>query len=573
MNLKKYADLIARIALGVWLSATSFFLQAQEADLRLVLLFDGNPLQTNVTPNFSCRNYNTREWLRCNITKAPDSDSYLMPRPSPGLYTITVEIDNNPKNPGRHPGDYIVHHQLEVNSTTRPTIHVHMEERIHMTQPDDNNSGISGTLGPCETKPVFETKAYAYFPTADIPFTWDTLVPGTEYHYVIFRAGCPPRGGMERIIYEHTLDQGVTLSLPPNKPNEYYFFRVTGEKDGRRVGDFRIFDGGSHGPQYRFRVINTSLPQWVYQAVLGLLVVLLIGIRIRSKTRGNEEPAISNKESATAPKKKRKFDLLYASIIALAAMELGIALSYFIPESTLFIAPDVQDAVENSLPIQTDALIELQNDWRKIDDFPDWWDSVMPYDYPIKTYSDILGAWKDIDYGSGNTVQKRRFVKSAHRAIASHPQDLEMVAHAIMFSYGLIDHEPYRTSLLEFGLKHFEDYKQNTHTCSTCGKGDLAQKFANHLAYTYMRSGDYENATATVMRVYEKRKDELNDETHIRVFITLAAAQRGQDNLQEAINTLMQAAKKFELSDAYAVDQLNDTLKHYRERLDRQKAH
>src|SRR5262245_34154572 len=69
------------------------------------LLFDGQPLHPTAKPDFSCRDNTTDNWFDCRITADPAGNGYVMPRPTPGTYTLHIEIDENASNPARFPGD------------------------------------------------------------------------------------------------------------------------------------------------------------------------------------------------------------------------------------------------------------------------------------------------------------------------------------------------------------------------------------------------------------------------------------------------------------------------------------
>ena len=129
-----------------------------------------------------------------------------------------------------------------------------------------------------------ETPRYSWGPVARVEVAWEPIVPGAEYRTSTGARPCGGPGAAREILKETTGATAVALDLPPSAAGEHYVFRVEAWKDGRLVGDLYTHDGGTHSWNYRFRVVDASLPRWVYPAA-GAVAALLRAIAAQRRAK------------------------------------------------------------------------------------------------------------------------------------------------------------------------------------------------------------------------------------------------------------------------------------------------
>jgi len=103
-----------------WLAAGAAVLAlaaGAQARIPIDLRFDGQALDPQASPDFTCFNYTPSRWLGCRVRKADAPGASVLERPEPGKYRMHVSIDENPANPRRYPGDYEA--QAASTTTTR----------------------------------------------------------------------------------------------------------------------------------------------------------------------------------------------------------------------------------------------------------------------------------------------------------------------------------------------------------------------------------------------------------------------------------------------------------------------
>lgn len=232
---------------------------AAAQDMSVQLLFDGQPLQSTATPDFTCLDRGPHVWFPCHITADPGADGYVMVRPAPGSYTLHVEIDDNSTNPARFPGDYDVFFPFTVTVDAPAALRVEVPKLMHVTLPWDNDKDLDEMLTrPWSEKPAIETSPGPGAPTVAVTFTWDAVVPGAEYTYVVVNTRQSPFQSGPNIVEGRTRNTSVTLRLPRSADGRYFQFGVTAHKGGRQVGDFITHDAGVQGWKYEFVVRNRS---------------------------------------------------------------------------------------------------------------------------------------------------------------------------------------------------------------------------------------------------------------------------------------------------------------------------
>ena len=103
------------------------------------------------------------------------------------------------------------------------------------------------------------------------------IVAGAEYRVSVTAVFCSQPDRQREVLRTMTGANEVTLSLPPSVGDERYFFWIAAWRDGRLVGDLYTHDAGVHSWNYRFQVLDASLPRWVYVAGAVVMLLLIIG--------------------------------------------------------------------------------------------------------------------------------------------------------------------------------------------------------------------------------------------------------------------------------------------------------
>jgi hypothetical protein len=248
------------------------------ADIPVELRFDGRPFEPAAPPDFTCFNATLARWVGCRVRKGEAPGLYALESPEPGTYRMHVSIDENPANPRRYPGDYEAQPRFEVTAEGPERLIVDLPRLIHLTRPGDNSRSLEGMLRGCATQPTFETPRHSWRPVARVELAWEPVVPGAEYRTSVAARPCGGPGAAREILKETTGTTAVAVDLPPSPEGEHYVFRVEAWKDGRLVGDLYTHDGGTHSWNYRFRVVDASLPRWAYPAAGAAAALLLAGV-------------------------------------------------------------------------------------------------------------------------------------------------------------------------------------------------------------------------------------------------------------------------------------------------------
>jgi hypothetical protein len=154
------------------------------------LRFDGQPLESQALPNFSCFSATAARWVRCGARHGEGPGAWTLEALEPGRYRLHVSIDENPANPRRFPGDFETQQDFEVTDQGPARLVVDMARLIHLTRPGDNGRPIEGMLTSCATQPRFETPRFAWTPAARIEFAWEPVAAGAEYRVSVTAVPC-----------------------------------------------------------------------------------------------------------------------------------------------------------------------------------------------------------------------------------------------------------------------------------------------------------------------------------------------------------------------------------------------
>lgn len=461
------------------------------ADIPLALRFNGEPLTNTATPEFTCFSYTENRWVGCNVQRGEQAGEYSLRGLASGKYRLHVSIDENRANPLRFPGDYEAQINIEATSEGPPRVELDVPQLLHLTRPGDNARPLDGMLTGCATQPRFTTARYAWTPQAKIDFGWEPVVDGAEYRYSLFAFPCVAGGSTRKLIEDKTLQATLTLDLPPLPDNEYYQFRVQAWKDGRLVGDLYTHDSGAHSWNYRFRIVDNTVPRWMYLAGAGLVLLVVLALR---KTFGG---------LPVEARRGRMRVFLRGGLIVLALGAIvGGGYAYYHAQQhkaqeQARATAEVERAAKNQ---------EFISAFTAAAPKPDWWDKVAT-PYRVQSYGDLMAAWQG---HPRDDLGERQFFKAAYQGILDHPDDPHIVVTAIQFLYYVAPDYPQRIGLAEFGVNRYFDYRQRTDNCANCMPGDAVQALARNLSQLYSTAKRYPEAIAVNQRLISERGQDVS---------------------------------------------------------------
>jgi tetratricopeptide (TPR) repeat protein len=483
---------LRRVGLGILTLAALLSLPAAApAQIPVELRFDGQPIDTQAPPDFSCFDHTRGRWTACRVERVPGPGAFVLQRLDPGNYRMHVSVDENRANPRRHPGDYEVQLVFEVTATGPDRLTVDLARLIHLTLPGDNGRPLEGMLTSCVTQPTFVTPRHSWGPRATVDFAWEPLVAGAEYRYRLVARACGQPGADREIVSAATGDTAVRLALSPNADGEQYVFRVEAWKGGRLVGDLYTHDGGAHSWNYRFRVHNKSLPRWAYFATATGVALALLGAY---RLVGVDDPA----------RRRRRVRLLLGGAI------IGLALG-----AAGGVAYQYHQSLERQRDEAARAAAEAARQARHhefVDAFgaaaprPDWWDR-METSYRVENVGDLLAAWQGHPRGEPG---ERQFFKAAYQGIVDHPDDEHVAATAIMLLDYVARDYPHRLGLARFGYERYFSHRSRTDNCVNCMTGDTTQGLVLNLSRIYMSAGRHDEAIAVCQRLIDERSAEVS---------------------------------------------------------------
>ena len=502
------------------------YLKAQEPDIKeekfqnkiaVQVLFDGQPFVPRVPPQFSCLDVGQDKWINCDIFPNPDGPGYLMTRPVPGLYHLHIEIDENKNNPARYPGDYDVFHEFSVPPDSPVLLNVDVSKLIHLNAPWDNNQPLDGMLtNPASKKNFFTTPLISVPPKTKVTFSWDSVVPGAEYDYVVLLTRDSPYQRVGDIVRGKTNSTVVTLNLPATPPGHYLEFSVAAHHNGRLVGDFFTHDAGAQGWTCRFVIKNGSIP-W-----LGfVLVYLIIFVLLWSVSR--------------LPK-------VCLEKIVLSAPEIFLLIAL---ANAILLVVQQNSREQNFLSA-----------WQEAVPKPAWWDSVSPSALKIDSLGDLMSVWQsETSHQDGGKL----FFKLAYQSILNHPEDRELVFMAIHLMFYVSDNES-AFPLIKFGVENFFDHNQRTDNCAHCKIGDTTGEMVRDLAQLYVSRGDPDAAIEIIERLLTRDKD-ISDYNWALTFEVLSRAHWAKDQKEKAMEDIQEGLRRF--PSGWQADQLRKTLENY----------
>ena len=497
-----------------------------QAPITLELRFDGQPLDPQAPPDFSCFDGTRNRWTACRVERTPTPGTFTLQGLPPGKYRMHVSIDENPANPRRHPGDYEAQPVFEVTADGPERLTVDMARLIHLTRPGDNARPIEGMLTTCDRQPSFPTPRHAWTPRASVEFAWEPIVQGADYRYRIVARPCGRPGREREIVSASTGAAALMLALPPSGDGEQYVFRVEAWKGGRLVGDLYTHDGGAHSWNYRFRVRDESLPRWLYGAAAGAALVLIAGTY---RLVAVADPA----------RRRRRGRALAGLLIALVTLggAGGGAYQYVVARQRERAA-----AAGAALEAERQArLREFIAAFVSAAPRPDWWERVET-PYKVDTVGDLLAAWQGFPRGG---LGERQFFKAAYQGIVDHPDDDHIAATAIMLLDNVAGDYPQRLALAQFGYARYFGYRARTDNCANCMVGDTAQSLALQLGDRYIAVDRFDDAIAVCRRVIDERAAEVSPYKLAETWNQLAWAHWRKGEAERALEVIREAITRY----------------------------
>ena len=534
-----WAVLLANV-FTVAMAETTFSTVPVWIDLR----FNGEALKSTGHVDISCFSYTENRWLDCqarpNIKEFKTEYTLQLP---PGKYRAHVSIDENPANPARFPGDYEAQQEFEVHDGALNQVGIDVPRLIHLVSPGDNGRAMDGVLGACDRQPQFVTPRYAWEPAATIDFAWEPVVTGAQYKYKVFAMRCQPWGEVREVASATTTGTRLTIPLPPNEEGQFYLFRVEAWKDGRFVGDFYTHDSGMHSWNYRFGVLNTSIPHWgYYAAALGVLLLLLLIARLLQRkkrdTRGQRVGA-------------------RRAIVAISALAAIVSAGLYLHRQH-----DERRAERKAAEAEAEHEArkhQLRAAFQKAAPRPDWWDSIEA-PLRIDSLGALLSFWQTDRGGSEQERKEREFFKAVYQAILDRPDDEHVSAYGIDLLYYVVTDYPHRLSLNEYAFERFLHYRSRTDNCANCMTGDVTHGLALNLGQLYLAANRPADGIAVNERLLATRADispyKLAD-THTLI----ANGYWARGEREHAIELLRAAVSKY--GDTVNGDTLRATLTNY----------
>ena len=510
-----------------------------QARIPLELRFDGQPFDPTAPPEFSCFDETRGDWVGCALQKAPARGAWWLARPGPGRYRLHVSIDENPANPRRYPGDYEGHVSFEVTGTGPERLVVDLPRLIHLLRPGDNDRSLEGMLTSCATQPRFETPRYAWTPAATIELAWTPIVAGAEYRYTVSTFDCNPPSLRQEVVSATTGATTVALALRPSAAGEHYVFRVEAWQDGRLVGDLYTHDGGTHSWNYRFRVLNASVPRWVYLGAGVGLILLLLGADV----------AFSGLDAGQRWRRLRWIAVGIIAALVLGAVAVG---GYRYVQERERRRGEAEQAVADADRIARQR--EFVAAFTDAAPRAEWWDAVHT-PYRVDTVGDLLSAWQ----GHPRTAEgERQFFKAAYQGILDHPGDDHVVATAIDLLHWVVRDYPHRLLLARFGFERYLHHDRRTDNCANCMAGDTTQALALNLSQLYTDAGLADEGLAVCRRLLDERGSDVSPYKQAEIWNQMALIHWRKGERERARQIVREALQQY--GDTVRGDDLRGTL-------------
>lgn len=210
------------------------------------LLFDGKPLTdyTKAPAAFRIYSQNLGQWVTPAYEYDSETASFTIQVIAEDSYSCNVEVDANPANPDRYPGDYRGSAHFSVWKSSSPDVKVEMERLIHLSAPQDNSVPMVGWGAACFDKILF---------APPVRIAWEPFGNDVSYTYTVSRTECSPFAVKEMVAGDTTKATSVILDLPLNRDGDIYLLQIIARKNGRTVGSLMTHGANGWGWDYRFR--------------------------------------------------------------------------------------------------------------------------------------------------------------------------------------------------------------------------------------------------------------------------------------------------------------------------------
>lgn len=348
---------------------------------------------------------------------------------------------------------------------------------------------------------------------------------------------CGGPGAARDILKETTGATAVALDLPPSPEEEHYVFRVEAWKDGRLVGDLYTHDGGTHSWNYRFRVVDASLPRWVYPAAGAAVALLLAGVYA----------ALLHGEAG----RRRRRARLLALAAALVVGAVGAGVHHYRRDLEHQRAQAERVAADVRRQARQRELIAV---FASAAPRPDWWDRVET-PYRVDSLGDLLSAWQGHPRGDEG---ERQFFKAAYQGILDHPDDPHIVASAVNLLHWVVRDYPHRVALARFGYEHYLGHRARTDNCANCMVGDTSQGLAQNFGRLYAEATRYDEAIGVGRRLIEERGADVSPYKLAETWDQIAQAYWSKGERERAVDTVRAALARY--GDTVRGDDLRRTL-------------
>lgn len=472
------------------------FESVAKANMVLALQFNGQPFAPIAAPEIGCFSHDQDRWVACDSRPAAQPGEYWIATLPEGRYAIHVSIDENPANPRRFPGDYEAQKNVDVvTASAEQRVEVDMPRLIHLMQPGDNARPLDGMLTGCATQPQFTTERYAVSARAKIDLQWEPVTDGAAYHYSLVVMPCDGSSPPRQVVDAQTSQTRVALELPPLADNENYAFRVEAWAGGKMIGDLYTHDSGVHSWNYRFRVLDNTVPYWAY--FLGATLLLLAMLALWKVFGG-----------LPSETRARRLRVVVRGGLLLLILEAVFGIGYKLRQEQQ--REVVQSAAATIQAERSASANTFLSAFGIIAPKPEWWDAVDT-PYRVHSYGDLMAAWQGYPRDDAHReLAERQFFKAAYQGILDHSDDPHIVATAIeLLGYVVADY-PRRTELAEYGINRYFDHQQRTDNCANCMRGDTVQALALNLSQLYASAKRYDDAIRIAERLITERGDDVS---------------------------------------------------------------
>lgn len=234
-------------------TATNNFIQgngefpSKEQSISGKLLLDGRAIVVDRREDVHLwvRDEKTGEATRLRVDYDLATSRYRLNNIRPGDYGLSVNVNKNRANDVLYPGDYRGWANFTIRENYSIKRDIDLDQIIHLTAPQDNNSVMEGWGLPCNDSVSFPSP---------LKFTWQSLGHNVTYRYQIRNNPCKPYKYGDTIKAGTTQATSISVDLPAVAKDHQYMLTITAYRGERVIGSLMTHGPSGFGWDYRFRV-------------------------------------------------------------------------------------------------------------------------------------------------------------------------------------------------------------------------------------------------------------------------------------------------------------------------------